>query len=161
MKSLEMIAEELGFSDTSSIPVYQIKFVPEYRKYCEDNVCGNYDKLPTCPPGCGTFEQLREKVMAYETAFVMKTLWTVEDFQDSKAFKEMKFQHNKITKELVHQAGEQGIFGHTITAGPTVNTSCISAYCIDVSELAKTCSMEYFCGDNRVAFFSMFCYTAK
>lgn len=156
MKTLIEIAEELGFAESASIKVNQIMFVPEYRKYCEDNVCGNYDKIPTCPSECGTFEQLHDKVMEYNTAFVMKTLWEVENFQGDKAFKQMKMQHNKITKELASQAAQQGQKGYVITAGPTADTSCISAYCIDVSDLAAKCGMDYFCGENKVAFFSIF-----
>lgn len=158
MKRLEEIAEELGFIETAEIDVDKIKFVPEYRAYCEENVCGMYNKVPTCPPQCGSFKQMHDKVLKYKKAFVMKTVWKVEDFQDNQAFTEMKSQHNMITKELVDEAKGQGIEGLTVTVGPTKSSSCISAYCIDVGELAKSCEMECFCGDNRVAFFSMLLY---
>ena len=43
-------AKALGFSDAAVISTDQLVFVPEYRVFCEDNLCGNYDKNPACPP---------------------------------------------------------------------------------------------------------------
>ena len=37
-------AKALGFSDAAVISTDQLVFVPEYRVFCEDNLCGNYDK---------------------------------------------------------------------------------------------------------------------
>ena len=39
-------AKALGFSDAAVISTDQLVFVPEYRVFCEDNLCGNYDKNP-------------------------------------------------------------------------------------------------------------------
>ena len=47
-------AKALGFSDAAVISTDQLVFVPEYRVFCEDNLCGNYDKNPACPPQSGT-----------------------------------------------------------------------------------------------------------
>ena len=49
-------AKALGFSDAAVISTDQLVFVPEYRVFCEDNLCGNYDKNPACPPQSGTVE---------------------------------------------------------------------------------------------------------
>lgn len=158
MKSLTTIAEELGFTQTAYLPVDQIQFVPEYRQYCEENTCGKYHIVPMCPPTCGTFEELQAKVLTYTTAFVMKTVWVVNDFQDNTEFNEIKLQHNMITKELVQEANQQGLTGLTITAGPTADTSCMSAYCIEVYELTKSCGMRYYEGNDKIAIYSMFLY---
>ena len=50
-------AKALGFSDAAVISTDQLVFVPEYRVFCEDNLCGNYDKNPACPPQSGTICQ--------------------------------------------------------------------------------------------------------
>ena len=46
-------AREAGFSaalcDTADIPVDH-----SFRRYCEENLCGQYDKNYGCPPRCGT-----------------------------------------------------------------------------------------------------------
>ena len=43
-------ALEMGFSDAAVTDTTMLVFVPEYRQFCEDNLCGNYDLNPACPP---------------------------------------------------------------------------------------------------------------
>lgn len=43
-------AKKLGFSDAAVMDTDKLVFVPEYRVFCEENACGNYDKNPACPP---------------------------------------------------------------------------------------------------------------
>lgn len=59
-------AKALGFSDAAVISTDQLVFVPEYRVFCEDNLCGNYDKNPACPPQSGTVEEMKEHALKYE-----------------------------------------------------------------------------------------------
>lgn len=44
-------AKELGFSGAAVIDTAQLVFMPEYRVFCEENLCGNYNLNPACPPG--------------------------------------------------------------------------------------------------------------
>lgn len=39
-------AKELGFSGAAVIDTAQLVFIPEYRVFCEENLCGNYDLNP-------------------------------------------------------------------------------------------------------------------
>ena len=39
-------AKKLGFSDAAVMKTDKLVFVPEYRVFCEENACGNYDKSP-------------------------------------------------------------------------------------------------------------------
>ena len=36
-------AKELGFSDAAIMDTKDLVFKPEYRVFCEENRCGNYD----------------------------------------------------------------------------------------------------------------------
>ena len=54
-------ALSLGFANAAVIDVKDLVFVLEYRKFCEENLCGNYDLVPACPPACGTAEEMRGK----------------------------------------------------------------------------------------------------
>ena len=53
-EEMESLAREAGFTNTAVIPADQLVFDPSLRKYCEDNLCGNYGKNYSCPPECGT-----------------------------------------------------------------------------------------------------------
>ena len=63
-------AKALGFSDAAVISTDQLVFVPEYRVFCEDNLCGNYDKNPACPPQSGTVEEMKEHALKISSAAI-------------------------------------------------------------------------------------------
>ena len=60
---MELIKEALsmGFANAAIMDTKDLVFVPEYRQFCEDNLCGNYNLVPACPPACGTVEELPNK----------------------------------------------------------------------------------------------------
>ncbi|MDD3220270.1 MAG: DUF2284 domain-containing protein [Lachnospiraceae bacterium] len=158
MHILEEKAESIGFASQAVIKTKELIFVDEYRLFCEDNYCGNYDKLPMCPPECGTVEELHQRVMKYENVLVLQTIWDTTNRETDADYKKMKQQHNTLTYELVKLAEDSGYEGLVITAGPSAHASCMSAYCIDAAKMAESCGMKYICGEHKVAFFSQFCF---
>ena len=56
----------MGFANAAIMDTKDLVFVPEYRQFCEDNMCGNYNLVPACPPACGTVEEMHERAMKYE-----------------------------------------------------------------------------------------------
>ena len=76
---MDLIKEALsmGFANAAIMDTKDLVFVPEYRQFCEDNLCGNYNLVPACPPACGTVEEMHEKALKYEKALVrqMTRLW--------------------------------------------------------------------------------------
>ena len=65
---MDLIKEALsmGFADAAIMDTKDLVFVPEYRQFCEDNLCGNYNLVPACPPACGTVEEMQAKALKYE-----------------------------------------------------------------------------------------------
>ena len=90
-------ARKQGFGHMAFLPVEQLVFVPEYRKYCEQNLCGNYDKLKMCPPKSGTVEEMKEHACQYQTAFIMQTIQAL-DIGDPDEIKRAKHRHNEMTR---------------------------------------------------------------
>ena len=64
-------AKALGFTQAALMPVSELVIVPEYRMFCEENLCGNYNVLPACPPASGTVEEMTARVRQHETALVL------------------------------------------------------------------------------------------
>ena len=85
-------AKALGFSDAAVISTDQLVFVPEYRVFCEDNLCGNYDKNPACPPQSGTVEEMKEHALKYEKTLILKTMQ--DGLMD---YKKSQLAHIKLT----------------------------------------------------------------
>ncbi len=79
-----------GFSAAEVIDTNKIVFDAVFRPYCEENLCGQYGINYSCPPDCGSPEQMKEKVLAYKNALVLQTKWEIQDFSQTDKFKEAK-----------------------------------------------------------------------
>ena len=95
--SMNMIetAKELGFSGAAVIDTAELVFIPEYRVFCEENLCGNYDLNPACPAESGTVEEMKAHALTYEKTLVLQT--TQGGQMD---YKKAKLAHNHLTEEL-------------------------------------------------------------
>ena len=66
-------AKQLGFSAAAVMDTKNLVFKPEYRVFCEENRCGNYDRNPACPPESGSVEEMKEKALSYNKTLVLQT----------------------------------------------------------------------------------------
>ena len=143
-------AKALGFSDAAVISTDQLVFVPEYRVFCEDNLCGNYDKNPACPPQSGTVEEMKEHALKYEKTLILQTMQ--DGLMD---YKKAKPAHNKLTEQLAEKMKEEGITDFLImSAGPYKHNSCMSAYCVDAQKMADAAGMLCWTSDGMIRYFS-------
>lgn len=143
-------AKNLGFSNAAVMDTKDLVFKPEYRKFCEENQCGNYGLNPACPPECGTVEDMRQKALTYEKALILQTIQS----QDMD-YKKAKIAHNKLTEQLVTWMKENGdkdlLF---MSAGPYKHNSCMSAYCVDAQKMADAVGMICWGTDDKIRYFS-------
>lgn len=174
----EMIAraENEGFAAAAIVDTEKIVFDPMFRPYCEENLCGQYGVNHSCPPDCGTPEDMKQRVMAHKKGLVLQTIWEISDYTDKDAIKQGKGSHNRASIRLMKELREQGHDGFLVGASgcalctpcarkngqpcafPELQYSCMSAYCIFVKKLADACGMEYDCGEGLLAFFGMYVY---
>ena len=71
-------AIKLGFSAAAVMDTGNLVFKPEYRVFCEENQCGNYNLNPACPPESGTVEEMVARALKYEKTLVLQTIQTME-----------------------------------------------------------------------------------
>ncbi len=154
------LAREAGFG-AQLIDTAQICFDAGFLKYCEENKCGNYGANYSCPPDCGTPDEMRARVMRFSRALVLTTRRPMPDFSDLETFRRCKLDHNRRMLEIIHALRAQNmpclmcgasncalcercaiIDGHPCV-NPQDRYSCLSAYCVNVSELAKASGMAY------------------
>lgn len=147
---------------------------PDYRKYCEDNLCGNYNANYGCPPYCGTPAEMDSKLRSFRRGMVLKTSAQVTSALNADEVVPMKKNHNKGTLRLLRQLVAEGLTAHSLVmAGPcglceeckmksgepcqmeNARYSCLSAYCIDVTKLAETAGMPIAWTVDQAAFFSI------
>lgn len=174
MEQFVKLAEESGFHYAVWIDSTELEFDASLRRYCEENLCGNYGQNYACPPDCGTTDEMEQRVRKYKKALVLQTITQVEDIMDGQETKSVKKKHNQITREFAAKMEETGGQGLMIMAGPCSLcakcgiqegiscrfpdkiASCLSAYCINARKMAESSGLEYWCKDNRVAFFSVY-----
>ena len=143
-------AKQLGFSDAAVMDTNKLVFMPEYRVFCEENACGNYDKNPACPPESGTVEEMKERALKYEKTLVLQT--TQDGFMD---YKKAKLFHNKLTEQLAEKMKEAGKIDLLImSAGPYKHNSCMSAYCVNAQKMADEVNMLCWTDDGKILYFS-------
>ncbi|MDY4969894.1 MAG: DUF2284 domain-containing protein [Lachnospiraceae bacterium] len=167
---------DAGFTCTAVINTDQITFNPDFRVCCEDNSCGKYGVNYTCPPDCGTTDQMRDRVLAHKYAIVFQTMWETPDTEDKEVIKKCKGKHNSMIRRFIDELDPSYGGGFMIAASgcslcqecaivrgepclfPDKAASCASAYCIYVEDLAKKCGMEYDCGRGLTAFFGLYVF---
>ncbi len=175
MNRSEMIkaAIEEGFHSAEVTDTEKIVFNAAFRPYCEENLCGQYGANYSCPPDCGSPEEMKERVLKYKNALVVQMNQEITDFNDTAKFKESKRVHNASAIRLLKRLREAGhdcfmvgssgcnlcnpckIQENEPCAFPDLRFSCMSAYCIYVKKLAEDCGMEYDYKDGILPFFGM------
>ncbi len=169
-------ALEEGFAAAKVTDTANIVFDPSFRPYCQENLCGQYAANYTCPPDCGTPEEMKQRVLAHAHALVLQTIWEISDYSDAAAIRQAKTGHNAAQIRLAHRLREEGCPGFLVGASgcalcspcakklglpcrfPEDSYSCMSAYCIFVKKLTDACGMEYDCGAGLLAFFGMYVF---
>lgn len=102
------LAAEEGFAAAAVIDTKDIVFDPMFRPYCEENLCGQYGANYSCPPDCGSPEEMKQRVLAHRHALVLQSIWEISDFSDAAAIKQGKTAHNTAEIQLVKKLRAQG-----------------------------------------------------
>ena len=175
-EELLKLAEECGFEHFGMLNVPALEFNPAVRDMCAAGRCGMYGKCWTCPPGCGSPEAMKERILSRKKALVLQTIWEISDYSDMEQIKPAKSSHNTAQVRLAKRLRAEGCDGFLVGASgcalcspckhalgqpcsfPEYQFSCMSAYCIFVKKLTDKCGIEYDCGDGLLAFFGMYVF---
>ena len=165
-----------GFGEAEIISTDRIVFDEAFRPYCEENLCGQYGANHSCPPDCGTPEQMKRRVLGYPRALVVRTEWDIDDFSQTDKLREAKRMHNAAMLRVIEVMKSEGHGGLMIGASgcalckpckralgepcahPELQYSCMSAYCIYVKRLAEECGMKYDYENKRLPFFGAYIF---
>lgn len=170
---LSMAAEE-GFAAFAVVNTDEIPFDHSFRPYCEENLCGKYGANYSCPPDCGSCQDMEDRIKTKNTALVLQTVWEISDYSDAAAIKHAKAFHNNASLSLADKLRKAGVPGFVVGASgctlcdpcaivdgkpcrfPDKMYSCMSAYCIFVKKLCDRCGLDYDCGPGLLGFFGLY-----
>lgn len=174
MTDMELInlAEDAGFH-AAVISAKDIPVDGSFRKFCEDNLCGKYNANYSCPPGCGSVEEVHERLFSANKALVLQTIHEIGSYENKEAILKSKKDLNIAVLQLTDQLRKDGFNCFCLGYGgcplcdpckqvagdpcafPEKKISCMSAYCIDVSKLAAKCDMEFAWVPEKLFLFGM------
>lgn len=173
-----LLAAAFGFMAALAAPE-DIPVVPEYRAYCAENRCGQFNANYSCPPCCSSVEAMHKRLLGEEKALVLNSVRDIDGYQDAVGIKKGAFTHNSQTLRLLAQLRDAGFDGFAVGGGnctlcspcrmaagepcphPQDRFSCMSAYCVDVARLAEKCGMEFAWDPTRLYTYGMILFHRK
>ena len=171
-KELTELARQAGFS-AAVISADRVPVDGKFRAFCEENRCGQYNANYACPPDCGSVEEMFRKIRSAEKALVLMTQWPIDGYQDTAAIRNGKRSHNRAMLRLNAELGKRNDAGRCAGGSccdlcdpcerrsgrpcphPDLRFSCMSAYCVNVAELAEKCGLEFAWDRKKLYVFSM------
>lgn len=172
----EMIQNILHHTDQSRVILTsEILFSKQVRTACEQNHCGCWGKTWTCPPGCGSIEQLQSNIIQYKNMLIMTKIIFLRDSFDIEQMNEGR----KEFQNYLHQINQKyqmttrgmmilGVGGCEVCPictypsepcrYPQKKIISLEAAGIDVVSLAKTAKINYYNGKNTITYFAAILY---
>ena len=168
-EKLAELAKESGFSAWAPLDVATIELKPEVRDMCAANSCGQYGKRWSCPPGCGTLEECRQRVQLHKKGILVQTVGQMEDEFDGEAMMETQEQHKIHFRALCDKLQDAEVL--KLGAGccticqecsypdapcrfPEKMVSSMESYGMVVAEVCKANNVSYYYGKNTIAYTS-------
>lgn len=164
----------LGADGAGTVAVNQIVFEPSFRKLCESNACGMFNRSWMCPPQIGGIDELISQARNFSWALVYQIINKLEDSYDFEGMMAAAHRINHLSIKLRERLDEMGYPArlHLGAGGCQVCQRCaklddlpcrkpewamssLEAYGINVSALAKQAGMRYTNGSGTVTYFGV------
>lgn len=167
-----------GFSEAGPLNPADLRYYPEVRKMCEDNVCRGYGASWACPPAVGTLDECKSRISHFGRMILFSKKYELEDSFD---FEGMQHGMRDFKKTLdVLNAQLKTLQSETLLLGnegcgrcrkctypdqpcrfPDLLIHSIEGYGFIVSELANAAGVRYNNGANTVTFFGAVLWNAS
>ena len=108
MQAALRLAEDAGFEVVAPMDPSKLNFMSEVRDMCAADKCRQYNKRWTCPPGCGTLDEMSELCLSYSDGVIFQTICRMEDEYDFETMGEVFKKLQESTKKLLEMIIESG-----------------------------------------------------
>ena len=168
-------AKTMGL-EAACVNIAGIVINPDFRKYCAENRCGQYDANYSCPPACGAVEEMSAVLMGFARGLVVRSTWDIESYSDRETIFKAKKQHNEAMLTLCDGLRQEAISckmcgaSHCLLCDacaklrgepcrePERRYSCLSAYCIDVAKLAESAGMDFSWSEKKLSLYGLIAF---
>ncbi|TGE36208.1 DUF2284 domain-containing protein [Desulfosporosinus fructosivorans] len=170
----------LNATHASIAEVAEIKFNEDFRKLCEQNSCGSYNKNWMCPPAVGPINDLKEKALGFKQGLLFQTVHPLSSSLDWKGMLEGGVNHTKIFRKILQSMENNKNLKEILplNAGPCTYcakcayligekcqfpdkaVSSVEANGIDVMALVKASGIPYNNGANTVSYVALILFNS-
>ena len=174
-QEITQLAMDIGFTHTAPLDPKTLTLKPEVRQMCETNSCGQFAKRWSCPPGCGSLEQCRERIAQFNRGILVQTVGTLEDELDGEGMMDTERLHKEHFLKMNEQLRSRQPDVLALGAGcctlcktctypeaecrfPEKRISSMEAYGLVVLEVCKANNLPYYYGKCTISYTSCFLY---
>lgn len=173
--ALVQLALDLGAAKATVIPQEKIVLSAEFRKICEGNGCGMYNKTWMCSTEhIGDIDVLMEKVRSYKWALWYQLIGDIEDSYDFEGMTEVGGRFIAMCQKI--NEALKPVFGNTMLhlgkggcglcerctildnepcRMPDKALSSLEMYGVDVYRTTEGTGLKYINGPDTVTYFGM------
>ena len=178
-----MMDMELLESQLAELPLYgyffidpkDLEFSDRIRWICEHE-CPMCGRTWACPPGVGTVQQCKDKVLSHENCLMIATIVEVNDITDINETLATRPEHEEITNQVRDMMRQQGIDPYVLSTEacaicehcayldgepcrhPDRMHPCVESHGINVIPVLEENGIEFQFGANVVTWISLLFY---
>lgn len=171
MEDALRLALECGFTRAGAIAPEHMEFQPAVREMCAADRCREYGRNWSCPPACGTLEELRGRASGFQAGILMQTTGPLEDSFDVESMRALEVRHQESFRQLAVRLEEA--HQETFPMGAGVCRRCegctypeapcrfpetcwpsMEACGLLVSRECQRCGLPYYYGPNTMTYVS-------
>ncbi len=167
----DLAVNKMGFSTIARLSVDTLTPLESIREMCAQDRCGMYDKQWTCPPACGSLEELTEKIKTYDSGYILQHVAKMDDEFDVETMLETERIHkNKFMEFSIYIKSQfDSIFPmpagacnlcHECTYPdhpcryPQIASPSMEAAGLFVSDICSKNNVKYYYGERTISFTS-------
>ena len=168
-------AKAAGFEVAAPLDVKTLKFLPEVREMCSADRCRSYDRSWSCPPACGTLEEISGRCRGYSRGMLVQSVGRREDEFDFESIARVEEEHKRRFNALVRRYAALGVDNLSMGAGAcTICEKCtwpdapcrfpelvhpsMEASGLFVSQVCRDNGVKYYYGPDSICFVACFLF---
>lgn len=173
-EEIKKLAETIGFQDCGQTEARLVPCDPTLRRFCEQNLCGEYKSCYMCPPAEGPAETLIAKLHNFKDVLVFTQEYPCADMTNRDAYFGLQIAHERRSQMLwksiqklgytkknacvlttggCHLCEKCGILTGEPCRHPDTSCPSLSGYCIECAKLADLAGVDFNAKNGGIVFF--------
>ncbi|MBQ9747822.1 MAG: DUF2284 domain-containing protein [Clostridia bacterium] len=163
------LAKEIGFDVCVPMKKEALVFREDVRAMCRADRCQSYGKTWSCPPACGTLDEIRARTSGFGDGILVETVGVMEDEFDYESVMDAAARHKERFLRLSECLRKEHAGVFPMGAGkctlcehctyptapcrfPDKMTPSMEAAGLLVSDVCRICGAPYYHGKNTTTF---------